>query len=243
MRYDSSLDGWIGRTLLSAAVLWTLGACDQEDGNKAVTRMDASFPADASPGDTQATPTVLATLVVPGKANPWLAGVPEGGTASGGDQAPAQSPVLVPNVVPGMRLSFAATGGVQFQASPPAASPDGDVGGGTHAAENGISGSTTPWNSMLGVFLGPEDPRESAAPPSTLNFLSGQNPGTSFSTLAPAKKQIFFIGDGKTGTGVGETQIFTVPEGATRLYLGTSDGSGWYNNVGEIEVTVTAFAN
>ncbi len=33
-------------------------------------------------------------------------------------------------------------------------------------------------------------------------------------------------------------QSFTAPGGATRLYLGASDGFGWYNNIGAIEVTI-----
>ena len=43
-----------------------------------------------------------------------------------------------------------------------------------------------------------------------------------------------------TGTGTGTTQTFIVPAGATRLFLGTSDGFGWFNNSGSFAVTVTA---
>ena len=32
---------------------------------------------------------------------------------------------------------------------------------------------------------------------------------------------------------------FYAPVGATRLYLGSTDGSGWYNNSGVSQVTIT----
>jgi hypothetical protein len=51
-------------------------------------------------------------------------------------------------------------------------------------------------------------------------------------------QQSFFIGDGLTGTGVGSVQTFIAPEGATRLFLGSMDGGGWYNNVGSFKVVV-----
>jgi hypothetical protein len=49
--------------------------------------------------------------------------------------------------------------------------------------------------------------------------------------LTPGLQQIFFIGDGSLGA-------ISVPTGATRLFLGTVDGFGWYNNTGTIDVTV-----
>ena len=57
-----------------------------------------------------------ATVDVPGTADPWLAGMPSGATASGGDVAPTQSPVLVSalTVSAGARLSFSATGGTSL---------------------------------------------------------------------------------------------------------------------------------
>ena len=48
----------------------------------------------------------------------------------------------------------------------------------------------------------------------------------------------FFVGDGQNADGL--VQQFIVPAGATRLYLGTMDGFGWFNNSGAIAVTVTA---
>jgi hypothetical protein len=76
--------------------------------------------------------------------------------------------------------------------------------------------------------------------PADLDFSTGA--GTSFTTLSPALKQAFFIGGGLTGTGSGAVQTFVVPVGATRLFLGTSDGVGWFNNSGSFSVTVAAAA-
>ncbi len=53
---------------------------------------------------------------------------------------------------------------------------------------------------------------------------------------------MFFIGDGRTGTGAGAAQSFVVPAGATRLFLGVSDGFGWFNNSGSFAVTIASGA-
>jgi hypothetical protein len=51
-----------------------------------------------------------------------------------------------------------------------------------------------------------------------------------------------FIGDGLTGTGSGAVQQFTVPAGATRVALGSSDTAGGNNNnSGQFDVTVSTF--
>ncbi len=61
----------------------------------------------------------------------------------------------------------------------------------------------------------------------------------------PALNQIFYIGDGLTGTGSGELQEFFVPKGATRLFLGFPDAPyfkgphGYYgDNKGSVDVTI-----
>jgi hypothetical protein len=161
-------------------------------------------------------------VVIPGTANPWLAGMPNGSTASSGDTAPAESPVLVPGVAlsAGEVLTFSATGGVfNGPASPNLLStltPDG--GRGTvgpivpHSAgaQNGIANLTAPINSLLGVFLSDAQPSLSAAP-SGLSFPSS---ALGFASLSPALQQPFFIGDGLTGTGTGSVQDFVVPTSA-----------------------------
>jgi hypothetical protein len=92
-----------------------------------------------------------------------------------------------------------------------------------------ISGITAPEAGYLvGVFLGPGGP--SGAAPSNLDFTTGS--GTSFTSLDPSLDQVFFIGDGLTGSGTGSTQEFVVPTGATELYLGISDAGGYNGSPG-----------
>ena len=179
-------------------------------------------------------------VVVPGTSDPWLAGMPPGSTASSGDTAPGQSPVLVLglDLDGGDILTFSATGGVSNTPScvtPPTGCNLPDGGGfTTHvgADENGISDVNAPLNSLVGLFLTDAQPDLTAAP-GAINFATP--PGLDFSTLAPVLKQVFFIGDGSGSGGVHE---FVVPDGATRLFLGTMDGFGWFNNTGAFNVTV-----
>lgn len=187
-------------------------------------------------GGAQAT-----TINVPGTSNPWLAGMPDGTTARFGDVAPNESPVEV-DVIPGQLLIFSATGltdHCDFGACG-LAGPEGDAieGPWTHAlgAENGMSDINAPIDSLLGVFLGPGQP-DTNAPPAALDFSTAAL--TDFSVLNPQLQQVFFIGDGLRLDGVTQ-QFFVVPDGATRLFLGTMDGFDWNNNVGNLDVTVTA---
>ena len=179
------------------------------------------------------------TNTVPGTSDPWLAGMPNGTGASNGDVAPTHSAVLMKGTVlkPGNALSFAAVGGVSSAAGYPLHPADGDsnsVIAHDAGAQNGISDVKAPFDSLLGVFLGPARPDASPAP-DALDFSSAQS--QSRLSLAPALKQVFFIGDGKARSGV--VQKFTVPAGATRLFLGTMDSTGWYNNQGFFTVQVT----
>lgn len=56
------------------------------------------------------------SVFVPGSANPYLAGMPNGTTAPGGDSAPGQSPLLVTglNISQTNYLSFSATGSASY---------------------------------------------------------------------------------------------------------------------------------
>lgn len=184
--------------------------------------------------------SALAQVSVPGTSNPYLAGMPAGSTCCSGDSAPAQSPAQVTGITltPGTALTFSATGGVDFAGGVPSSGPDGGFVF-TTASSDGISGATWPVNALVGVFLDNTQPDSTAAPPN-LDFSAGA--GTAFTTLAPALKQAFFIGDGLTGTGTGSVQTFVIPAGATRLFLGTSDGVGWFNNSGSFSVTVAVAA-
>lgn len=192
-------------------------------------------------------------VTVSGKADPWLAGMPDGSTASGipfiapaPDVAPANSPALVVGLplTGGMVLTFDVTGKVGygpgfFRQS----GPDGMLYLGlfhtTHlaGAENGIANTTTRLNALMGVFLDDSQPDLSPAP-GALDFSPGGNVpgGTNYSSLSPALKQPFFIGDGLDS--LANPQQIIAPEGATRLFLGVADGWDWTDNTGSYAVRV-----
>lgn len=184
------------------------------------------------------------TVIVPGTSDPWLAGMPNGSSASfnpgsgeSADFAPAESPVLVSGIVPGTLLMWSAAGLVGHPGD--ITNPDGKPSllNFNHftGAENGISDITVPIDSLLGVFLGPSQPDLTAAP-GFLDFsiLASRN----YLMLNPELKQVFFMGDGLTDGAVAQTIV--APLGTTRLYLGTMDGYSWNNNVGSFDVTITA---
>jgi hypothetical protein len=69
---------------------------------------------------------------------------------------------------------------------------------------------------LSGVFLAAGLP---AWRPPVLDFRNVEN----FTTLSPLLGQVFWIGDGLTGTGSGAFQTFNVPGAATRVFLGSFD--------------------
>lgn len=183
---------------------------------------------------TASAATVMIT--VPGTANPYLSGLPDGTEASSGDVAPGQSPVLVTGIgiSGGIDLTFAATGqvslGTGLGPDPDGSAPISHFPG----AQNGMSGVTMRRVSLLGVFL--EDSRPDASPaPAGLDFATEAS--QNYTAISPLLQQVFFIGDGETDAGV--TQTVSAPDGATRLFLGAMDGFGWFNNSGEFNVAVT----
>ena len=104
--------------------------------------------------------------------------------------------------------------------------PDGSVGNGEPDVLGTMIESTNGLSSLVflkrfafltGVFLGSSAPEPQA--PAGLIFTNADT----FETLSPLVGQTFFVGDGLTGTGSGAEQIFVVPQGATRLFLGVSD--------------------
>lgn len=180
--------------------------------------------------------------VVLGNANPNLAGRAAGYTCCSGDSAPAQSPTEAVGLVfsPGDKLEFTVTGRVSFTPTVPAGNnPDGDSAGSMTNYGDGISAPMfVRFNALYGVFLGGASPTGTVTP-SRLNFSSGLD----FTDLMPDLGQIFFIGDGLTsdtnaGDFSGTRQSFNVPVGATRLFLGTGDGFGWFNNSGSFDVSI-----
>ena len=178
-------------------------------------------------------PSTQSSIVVnvSGNNNPFLAGAPNG-TIALGDSAPAQSPTLA---LTGFDLTqpftFSAIGGFNSGGAP-AISADGSPGNvAMNAGTLGISGpSGIRWNGLVGVFLDDSVPGGTAPAP--------LNSGTAFTTLSPGLRQIFWIGDGLTGTGTGNVQQFFAPPGATRLFLGASHNSGWNDNIGVSQVTI-----
>lgn len=184
------------------------------------------------------------TLTVPGTADIWLAGQPNGTILQGVfalfDSAPANSPVLAStglNLTAGTSVTFAATGGTSFL-NCLGPTPDGGGVCGTVSALSyfGISTYAGPINALIGVFVNGNTPGGTA--PVGVNFSTAG--ATSQSTYSPQLNQVFFIGDGLTGTGSGSVQQFVIPAGATRLYLGSADGAGAnYDNSGSLSVTVT----
>lgn len=115
-------------------------------------------------------------------------------------------------------------------------------------ATGGISSYTADFcSALVGVFL--TDAAPSGTAPSGLCFddssdISGCTP-TDFASLSPAIGQVFFIGDGLTGDGTGSEQLFVVPSGATRLFLGEADScnfngppSCFFDNVGAIDAAL-----
>ena len=161
------------------------------------------------------------------------------GTTLDGDTAPNQSPVQLSglSLIPGQTLNFSVTGAVSNTPflPPPTATPDGTTQFLNYGPNFGISKINAPLNSLLGVFLDNSQP-DSTPAPASLDFSAI---GLNFSSLAPQVKQVFFIGDGLTGTGSGAVQNFIVPAGATRLFLGPQD-FGTFNNSGSFTVTVQA---
>jgi Flp pilus assembly protein TadG len=172
------------------------------------------------------------------KSNPWLAGMPAGTTANGYDSAPASSPTqLGGTLTAGTALTFVAEGKTSNQQGVEEEyEPDGNLNWIIHnypGAENGIADLKAPISSLVAVFLDDSQPNSTAAP-AALDFTTPTS--RDFSSLSPALKQPFFIGDGKRANGA--TQSFVVPVGATRLFVGSMDGQQWSDNAGGFTVTV-----
>ena len=187
-----------------------------------------------------ALPAAQAELVL-GNSNPNLAGRDAGYACCSGDSAPTESPLLVTSVAitGGSKLNFRVSGRVLNDPGVgPGSNPDSDQAWSMSNYGDGIVGAlNVRLNSLVGVFLGASSPTGGATP-AALDFAGGLG----FASLAPAIGQIFFIGDGLTsdsnaGLFNGALQEFLVPTGATRLYLGTADGFGWFNNSGSFSVT------
>jgi hypothetical protein len=176
----------------------------------------------------------VAILLVPATANLWLAGQPNGTTLLG-DSAPAQSPVNA-------GVTFLAGSTVTFNApvgTGDFAAPDGGASL-SQTAHFGLSGIAANSGALIGVFINNSVPSDANPAPASLDF-SASGLTRDFTTLSPGLNQVFFIGDGKTSGNI--VQQFTVPTGATRLFLGNLDSSAWNANTGTIIVNLTYTAD
>jgi hypothetical protein len=189
---------------------------------------------------TMASQASAATTTVGATTDIFLASQPGGTSITGffgSDTAPANSPVKFA-VTPGGVLTFLATGSTSVDASC-FAGPDG----GCYGDESGFSpfpASGTykgPSDALIGVFLG-AGVTDVSMGPASLDYTNPAN--TSLAGLSPGLNEIFFIGDGLTGTGSGAFQQFTAPAGAMFLYIAVADSYGSsVGNSGSLSVDYT----
>jgi len=153
----------------------------------------------------------------------------------------------------GKILSFASVSGSwACSTGVPAYTADGTTGGPCFQGGQsiGTTGKFSGYNltdfvgALAGIFLAEALP--GSAPRALRFYVNDASAGgirTNFKTLSPRIGQVFFIGDGLTGTGTGSVQQFAVPATATHLYLGyVSNCPGasvpgcYANNVGTLTV-------
>jgi len=178
--------------------------------------------------------TVLATANVFG----YGLTTPAPGGGGGGTLAPS-----FPLPTEARWVEVLATGLIGPDAAP-RWSPDGECCTATNITSHGpISGWLGIPLPLVGVFL-PSGDISQLSPTDPIPFNGGED--LSLLQYAPGLRQIFFIGDGRTGTGVGAVQRFVVPAGASRLVIGFADAwvfqglPGWYDdNSGMLAVTMT----
>ena len=177
----------------------------------------AAGAASLSPSGSSATLTVNATDNIYGAG---LATPPDPGGNGGG-----QVPVDVPIPSGTTWISFSDVNGTVANAVGASNGPDGRTGSTDITPTGSISGliDSASLFYMTGVFLDGPQPSPASTPPTTLNFTDDH----SFASLSPELDQVFYVGDGLTGTGTGDVQYFQVPSGATDLYLGFVDGSAF----------------
>ena len=170
---------------------------------------------------------------VPGTANPYLA---DPGNAPGANPLDGATPPSI-NVLGAGSVTFSVTGGMDNNVfGPLAPSPDGfaiPASAGFGSIGGMSSWVNLPLSSLAGVFLDPTSVGPAPAPIGS---------STSFTEISPLLGQVFFIGDGLTGTGTGTTQVFHVPLGATHLYFAAIDGGEWRNNRGSVIVNAETSA-
>ena len=109
----------------------------------------------------------------------------------------------------------------------------------------GLSGISLAYaGGLVGAFVTASGPMPGDPVPATLAYGASD---LGFASFATQLNQVFFVGDGLTGDGVGSPQTFFVPVGATRLLLGFADAPGYqgapdayYDNAGSLTVSIAA---
>jgi hypothetical protein len=114
---------------------------------------------------------------------------------------------------------------------------DADGGGSSSSVTSyqGISGITFAdrWGTLVGVFVnGPPAGFGDGSSGSSAPDLSYTASDLALNSFAPELNQSFFVGDGLTGDGTGTVQQFHVPDTATELFLGFSDGPNFHGAPG-----------
>ena len=183
------------------------------------------------------------SLSVPGTANLYGAGhsVPPAPDGNGGGTLPPG--VTLPTGSNCILRVVSATGLISFTPSVPSNGPDGVAYGSYLGFDwGGIAGCKVHRIRQLnGIFLDASEPVD--PPPAELVADS-----MTFRSLPPLLRQTFPMGDGLTATAAGDTQLFVVPAGATRLFLGFIDSfsgtqPGWYgDNSGALAVEISVVA-
>ena len=175
---------------------------------------------------TNVNPVKAAQLTISGDSNIFGAGKTSA-PAPGGDTGGQLPPLYNFAAAAGQVLTFSnISGSVNisgFSYTSTNVNGDGNYMHGTNIfSYGGISGirNDNAFAFLVGVFLNDSAPTGSG--PLPLDFTNN----TSFAELEPELNQTFFIGDGLTGSGLGNIQRFLVPEQATRLFLGFADAAG-----------------
>jgi hypothetical protein len=163
---------------------------------------------------------VMAQISVPGTANIWGAGHAVPPAPAGGGAGILPSLVTIPAGINRTVVFSSVTGQVRYSGG---LAPNGADGVSTTAFPpspvwGGLAGTdmATCVRYLTGVFIDDTEPFDPA--PARMVFLDGV-----FQELSPGLCQIFYIGDGLTGTGGGTQQTFHIPDTATRLFLGFQD--------------------
>jgi hypothetical protein len=196
-------------------------------------------PAGATAPDPCAEP---GTLEVPSKANLFAAGIDRLPHPAGGGGGVYPVCVILPAGATTMQVTQAHGEASYNPSGTPTNGPDGDTSGAYAGGSLGPAGivsgieSTARVGFVAGVFLGDGPP---PGPPASVTVDDAYD----VPEMAPELGQLFFVGDGAAG---GAVQVFIVPPGATRLFLGIADGfnfagpPGYYDdNSGSFTVTVS----